>query len=71
MALKGRIDATYDEELDPLVLDDLEVDGGAEVTDVDPAGAPLDGILRPGGIVVELIAMMATLMMMIIVTVIM
>ena len=34
-------------------------------------GAPLDGILRPGGIVVELIAMMATLMMMIIVTVIM
>ena len=47
------------------------MDGRAEVTDVDPAGAPLDGILRPGGIVVELIAMMATLMMMIIVTVIM
>ena len=35
------------EELDPLVLDDLEVHGAGEVADVDPAGPPLDVVVRP------------------------
>ena len=47
-----------DQELDSLVLDDLEVDGPLQVAHVDPAGAPLDGVvgsedlgLEPGKVV--------------------
>ena len=35
-----------DQKLDPLVLDDLEVDGALQVADVDPSGASLDGVVR-------------------------
>lgn len=34
------------QKLDPLVLDDLEVDGALQVADVDPAGPTLDGVVR-------------------------
>ena len=40
-------DLTDDEELDPLILDNLEVDRRAEITHVDPSSPPLDRILRP------------------------
>ena len=42
-----------DEELDSLVLDDLEMDRALEVADVDPAGAPLDGIVCPQNLRLE------------------
>ena len=42
-----------DEELDSLVLDDLEVDRALEVADVDPSGAPLDGVVRPQNLRLE------------------
>ena len=38
---------TDDEELDPLVFDNLEVNRRAEVAHVDPASSPLYRILRP------------------------
>ena len=38
---------TNDEELDPLVFDNLEVNRRAEVAHVDPSSSPLYRILRP------------------------
>ena len=42
---------TDDEELDPLVFDNLEVNRRAEVAHVDPAGPSLNRILRPARII--------------------
>ena len=38
---------TDDEELDPLVFDNLEVNSRTEVAHVDPTSSPLYRILRP------------------------
>ena len=37
-----------DEELDPLVLDNLKVDCAGEVAHINPAGSPLDVVVNPG-----------------------
>ena len=41
---------TDDEELDPLIFDNLEVNRRAEVAHIDPASSSLYHILRPMGL---------------------